>query len=169
MVDNLKSAVLRRLIGVAPVLNPRYVDYARHQGFQIAACNLAAGWEKGRVENGVGYVKKNLLNGLSLPDFSAMNTAAQIWLTEIANVRIHGETHQRPVDLFAQERPHLRPANINPCDLGRGLTTRVSPLVSRCSKPWISSSGVGRRRLTGRRSRTCSISTSSSKRPMCFS
>jgi transposase len=127
MVDNLKSAVLKRLIGVAPVLNPRYVDYARHQGFQIAACNLAAGWEKGRVENGVGYVKKNLLNGLSLPDFSAMNTAAQIWLTEIANVRIHGETHQRPADLFAQERSRLRPANINPYDLGRGLTTRVSP------------------------------------------
>jgi transposase len=127
MVDNLKCAVLKRLIGVAPVLNPRYVDYARHQGFQIAACNLAAGWEKGRVENGVGYVKKNLLNGLSLPDFSAMNTAAQIWLTEIANVRIHGETHQRPADLFAQERSRLRPANINPYDLGRGLTTRVSP------------------------------------------
>jgi transposase len=127
MVDNLKSAVLRRLIGVAPVLNPRYVDYARHQGFRIAACNLAAGWEKGRVERGVGYVKKNLLNGLSLPDFSHLNTAAQIWLTEIANVRIHGETHQRPVDLFAQERSHLRAANINPYDLGRGLTTRVSP------------------------------------------
>jgi transposase len=127
MVDNLKSAVLRRLIGVAPVLNPRYVDYARHQGFKIAACNLAAGWEKGRVERGVGYVKKNLLNGLSLPDFSHLNTAAQIWLTEIANVRIHGETHQRPVDLFAQERSHLRAANINPYDLGRGLTTRVSP------------------------------------------
>jgi transposase len=127
MVDNLKSAVLKRLIGVAPVLNPRYVDYARHQGFQIAACNLAAGWEKGRVERGVGYVKKNLLNGLSLPDFSHLNSAAQIWLTEIANVRIHGETHQRPVDLFAQERSHLRAANINPYDLGRGLSTRVSP------------------------------------------
>ena len=109
MVDNLKSAVLKRLVGVAPVFNPRYVDYARHQGFKIAACNIAAGWEKGRVENGVGYVKKNLLNGLALPDFCAMNTAAQIWLNEIANVRIHGETHQRPVDLFAQERPHLRP------------------------------------------------------------
>ena len=127
MVDNLKSAVLKRLVGVAPVFNPRYLDYARHQGFKIAACNIAAGWEKGRVENGVGYVKKNLLNGLALPDFSAMNTAAQIWLNEIANVRIHGETHQRPVDLFAQERPHLRPANINPYDLGRGLTTSVSP------------------------------------------
>jgi transposase len=49
MVDNLKSAVLRRLAGVAPVFNPRYVDYARHQGFQIVACNKNAGHEKGSV------------------------------------------------------------------------------------------------------------------------
>jgi transposase len=41
MVDNLKSAVLKRLVGVAPVLNPRYVDFARHEGFRIAACNIA--------------------------------------------------------------------------------------------------------------------------------
>jgi transposase len=62
------------------------VDFARHQGFKVAPCNVAAGWEKGRVENGVGYVKKNLLNGLALPDFCAMNTTAKIWLDEIANV-----------------------------------------------------------------------------------
>ena len=50
MVDNLKSAVLRRLVGEAPVLNPRYVDFARRQGFRIAPCNVRSGWEKGRVE-----------------------------------------------------------------------------------------------------------------------
>ena len=46
---------------------------------------------KGRVENGVGYVKKNLLNGLELSEFSAINPAARLWLDTIANVRIHGE------------------------------------------------------------------------------
>ena len=49
MVDNLKSAVLRRLTGMAPVFNPRYVDYARHHSFEIAPCNVAAGNEKGSV------------------------------------------------------------------------------------------------------------------------
>jgi transposase len=127
MVDNLKSAVLKRLVGVAPILNPRYVDFSRHHGFRIAACNVRAGWEKGRVESGVGYVKKNMLNGMQPPDFSAMNTAAQIWLGEIANVRIHAETHQRPVDLFEKERPHLKAMNANPYDLGRVLNTRASP------------------------------------------
>ena len=126
MVDNLKSAVLKCLVGEAPVLNPRYVDFARHQGFKIAPCNVRAGWEKGRVESGVGYVKKNFLNGVELADFAHVNPAAQVWLAEIANVRIHGETHRRPEDLFAEERPYLKAANVNPYDLARVLSLRAS-------------------------------------------
>jgi transposase len=126
MVDNLKSAVLRRLTGTAPVFNPRYLDYARHQSFEIAPCNVAAGNEKGRVESGVGYVKKNFLNGMEFTDFSAVNPAAQAWLNEISNVREHGETHRRPVDLFAEERGLLRTANPNPYDLARVIPLRAS-------------------------------------------
>jgi transposase len=126
MVDNLKSAVLRRLTGCAPVFNPRYLDYARHHGFQIAACNVAAGNEKGRVESGVGYVKKNFLNGAEFTDFAAVNPAAQAWLNEIANVRVHGETHRRPIDLFTEERGLLRTPNPNPYDLARVLALRAS-------------------------------------------
>jgi len=109
MVDNLKSAVLRRLIGQAPVFNARYLDFSRHYGFDIAACNVGKGNEKGRVENGVGYVKKNFLNGLDIPDFSAVNPAARQWLESIANVRIHGETHEKPVVRFEKERSALQP------------------------------------------------------------
>ena len=127
MVDNLKSAVLRRLIGQAPVLNPRYVDFARHHGFTIKPCNVRAGWEKGRVESGVGYVKKNFLNGLEFTDFSCVNPAARLWCDEIANLRIHGETHQRPVDLLQSERAQLKTPNANPYDLARVLTQRASP------------------------------------------
>ena len=73
MVDNLKSAVLRRAVGQDPTFNPKYLDFARHYGFTIAPCNVGKGNEKGRVENAVGYVKKNFLAGLDIPDFSALN------------------------------------------------------------------------------------------------
>ena len=126
MVDNLKSAVLQRLAGVAPVFNPRYADFARHYGFAIVPCNVARGNEKGRVESGVGYVKKNFLRGLELTELGAIQAAALVWLDTIANVRIHGETHQRPVDMFTQERPHLRPLNPHPYDVARTATTRPS-------------------------------------------
>jgi len=82
--------------------------------------------EKGRVENGVGYVKKNLLNGLELSEFSAINPAARLWLDTIANVRIHGETHQRPADLFAAEQAYLKPLNPLPYDVARIVTIRAS-------------------------------------------
>lgn len=126
MIDNLKSAVISRVVGEAPVFNPRYLDFARHWGFDISPCNVARGNEKGRVENGVGYVKKNFLNGLDFLDFSAVNPAAEVWLASIANVRIHGETHQRPVDLFREEQPRLRPLNPMPYDIGRIASQRAS-------------------------------------------
>ena len=126
MVDNLKSAVLRRLIGEAPVFNRRYLDLANHYGFTITPCNVGKGNEKGRVESGVGYVKKNFLNGLEIPDFSALNPAAQVWLETIANVRIHGETHQRPVDRFAEEQPRLHPAPSVAFDIATVESVRAS-------------------------------------------
>jgi len=55
-----------------------------------------------------------------------VNPAAQVWLATIANVRIHGETHQRPVDLFKAEQPRLRPLNPLPYDIGRIKSQRAS-------------------------------------------
>lgn len=126
MLDNLKLAVLRRVVGEAPVFNARYLDFSRHWGFEITPCNVRKGNEKGRVENGVGYVKKNFLNGLDFLDFSAVNPAAQVWLDTIANVRIHGETHQRPVDLFIEEQARLRPLNPMRYDIASIKSQRAS-------------------------------------------
>lgn len=126
MIDNLKSAVLSRVVGEAPVFNARYLDFARHWGFDLSPCNVAKGNEKGRVENAVGYVKKNFLNGAEFLDFSAVNPAAEVWLATIANVRLHGETHRRPLELFQEERPLLQPLNPQPYDIGRLTSLRAS-------------------------------------------
>jgi len=126
MVDNLKSAVLSRIIGQAPVFNPRYFDFAKHYGFDITPCNVRAGNEKGRVENAVGYVKKNFLNGLDIPDFSSIHPSSRLWLDSVANVRIHGETHKRPLDLFEEERPYLNNLPLNPFDVATVYQARAS-------------------------------------------
>jgi len=126
MVDNLKSAVLKRAVGDAPVLNPKYADFATHHGFTIAPCNVGKGNEKGRVENGVGYVKKNFLAGLEIPDFSALNPAARHWLDTVANVRLHGETREQPTVLWQTERPALRPVPLHPFDIATVAQVRAS-------------------------------------------
>jgi hypothetical protein len=116
MIDNLKVGVLSHPFGQRPVFHPRYLDLAAHYGFAPVACNVRRANEKGRVENGVGYVKKNFLAGLDLASFAAVNPAAITWRDTIANVRIHGETHRKPIDLFAEEKPRLKPLPILPYD-----------------------------------------------------
>ena len=116
MSDNLKVGVLRHPTGEPAQFHPRYLDFAAHYGFQPVACNRAAGHEKGRVENGVGYVKGNFLRGLEIPAFAALHPAGRQWLESTANVRIHAETHRKPIDLFAQEKPLLRPLPVMPYD-----------------------------------------------------
>jgi len=118
MVDNLKSAVLQRIVGEAPVFNPRYQDFADHFGFAIAPCGVGQAHEKGRVENAVGYVKKNFLAGLELTDFCLVNPAARQWLDSVANVRVHGSTKRQPVELFGAEKASLKPLPAQPYDVG---------------------------------------------------
>src|SRR5256885_2294687 len=126
MVDNLKSAVLQRALGEAPVFNPQYLDFATHNGLTIAPCNVGKGNEKGRVENGVGYVKKNFLAGLEMPDFSALNPAARQWLDTVANVRLHGATRETPTALWHTERPSLHPLPMHPFDIATVSQVRAS-------------------------------------------
>jgi transposase len=102
-VDNCKVAVLSRTAD-SIAFNPRYLDFANHYGFQIRACGVGQPQEKGRVENGVGYVKRNFLNGLELTDFQIINPAARHWLDTVANVRVHGQTQKVPQELFALEK-----------------------------------------------------------------
>lgn len=109
MIDNLKSGVLEHLPGLPPRFNPRYLDFAAHYGFTPVACQVRKGNEKGRVESGVGYVKKNFLNGLDIPSFGALNPAGRLWMDTVANVRLHGETHCKPLERFEQEKSRLRP------------------------------------------------------------
>lgn len=118
MIDNLKSAVLSHPAGRPAVHHPRYVDFAGHYGFEISACNVGSPNEKGRVENAVGYVKKNFLRGLDCDSFAPVNPAARQWLLSVANVRTHGQTRERPLDLFATEKPALLRLNEVPYDVG---------------------------------------------------
>ena len=100
--------------------------FADHYGFTIKPCGVGKGNEKGRVENGVGYVKKNFLNGLALGEFSALQPHARRWLDEIANVRRHGETRERPIDRFEKEKTAMSLIQVPEFDIGQLHSLRAS-------------------------------------------
>ncbi len=128
MVDNCKTAVLRHPVGQPAQFNPRYLDFAQHHGFTIRACGVRQAHQKGRVENAVKFTKENLLRGWDLPPWAALNPAGRQWLDTIANIRIHGQTHKTPLELFAQEKLQLKAFSALPYDVG---TVHSLPVSSR--------------------------------------
>ncbi len=126
LVDNCKTAVLAHSPGAAPVFNAQYLDFARHHGFQIKACAPAHPQSKGIVENAVRYVKQSFLHGRELNTYAELAPAVRLWLDTVANVRVHAETRQRPLDALALERPQLLPLHPQPYPCVRTLGVRAS-------------------------------------------
>lgn len=106
LYDNLKTVVLAH-VGRDVRFNPRFVDFAGHHLFEPVACNPAAGWEKGRVERTIQYIRSNFLLGRDFRSLEEINCAAVTWRDETANRRIHKTTGKRPIDLFAEEKANL--------------------------------------------------------------
>ena len=68
------------------------------------------------MERSIGYLKGGFLAGRSFRSLSEANERLRRWLDETANVRIHGTTRRRPVDLFQEEKPLLAPLPVKPYD-----------------------------------------------------
>ena len=95
--DNLKTAVLGRDGTGAIHWNPRYLDLAHCYGFSPRACQPYRAQTKGKVESGIKYVRGNFWVGLSYQDLADLNAQAQVWMDTVANVRVHGTTHEVPM------------------------------------------------------------------------
>ena len=128
MVDNCKTAVLEHPIKGVVKFNPKYIDFANHYGFEIVACNVRQPQEKGRVENGVGYVRNNFINGRRLEPFPMLNIDVKTWIDETANCRVHGSTGRSPLDMFEEEEKLLKSLPIRPYNCCRWVELKVNKL-----------------------------------------
>lgn len=107
--DNLKAAVLNGS-GRNACLHPEFLAWCGHFCLEPIACERRDPESKGIVEAGVRYVKHNALEGRAeqLATWQDYQQLAVSWRDEVANVRLHQTTRQRPVDRFEQERCSLR-------------------------------------------------------------
>jgi transposase len=106
LYDNMKVVVLRHG-EEGPLYNPRFLAFATHYGFTPQACRPRRPQTKGKVERPFWYAETNLLNGRTFRTLEHLNEVTAWWLANVADVRVHGETRQRPVDRHAEERPRL--------------------------------------------------------------
>jgi len=100
--DNLATAVAEREGKLIRFL-PRFLGFAREYGFSPHACNPASGWEKGKVERAIGYLRQNFWPLRQFADLHDVNRQVRQWLDEVANQRLHRETRERPIERFQPE------------------------------------------------------------------
>jgi transposase len=116
LYDNLKVVVLRHG-DEGPLYNPKFLAFATHYGFTPRACRVRRSQTKGKVERPFWYVETNLLNGRTFRTLEHLNEVTAWWLGHVADVRVHRETKQRPIDRYAEERPHLIALPATPYDV----------------------------------------------------
>jgi transposase len=108
LYDNMKVVVLRHG-DEGPLYNPKFLAFATHYGFTPRACRVRRGQTKGKVERPFFYAEQSLLNGRTFRSLEHLNEIAAWWLANVADMRVHRETKQRPLDRHAEERPQLLP------------------------------------------------------------
>jgi len=67
------------------------------------------GQTKGKVERPFWYAEQSLLNGRTFRSLQDLNEVTVWWLANVADVRVHRETKQRPLDRHAEEVTQLLP------------------------------------------------------------
>jgi len=102
LYDRMRTVTMEPAAGKAR-WNPTFEAFARHWGFEPRLCRPYRAQTKGKVESGVKYVKRNFLPGRMFRDLADFNDQLVAWLAEVADVRVHGTTHERPIDRFARE------------------------------------------------------------------
>lgn len=119
LFDNAKSVVIERdAFGEGEHRwNPQLLALAETYGFKPKVCRPYRAKTKGKVERFNRYLKESFVvplavtlrsSGLRL-DVDAANAHIGRWLSEVANVRRHATTGERPVVLLAAEQAALLP------------------------------------------------------------
>jgi transposase len=96
------------------VWNATFKAFAEYWGFEPRVCRPYRAQTKGKVESGVKYFRRNFLPGRQFVDQDDFQEQLGAWTTTIADLRVHGTTHERPLDRFAREREVLVPLASRP-------------------------------------------------------
>jgi len=122
--DNLKTAVVRILEGRNRQEQRTFVVFRSHYLFESHFCTPGKGNEKGGVESGVGFGRRNFMVPIPRVDsFAELNDLLLARCQADDSRTVHGQ--ERPIgEMWAQERPYLRalPERDFDCGVVRSVT-----------------------------------------------
>lgn len=107
--DNLSTAVRKVLTGHDRVEQDAFITFRSHYLFASHFCTVGEGHEKGQVEHGVGYVRRNFLVPIPVvASFAALNEELLASCERDSQRTVHGQ-HEPTSLLWRKELPLLRP------------------------------------------------------------
>ncbi len=109
LYDNMKQVVILNPGDKDKIqYNQQFIDFANTYGFIPMACDVAQAHQKGKIEKVVGYVRTSFFCGEKFDTLDELNTKAIYWCKNTADTRIHGTTHERPIDRWPAEKESLQ-------------------------------------------------------------
>jgi len=124
--DNLKTAVKKIFMGSDRQEQESFIVFRSHYLFESHYCTPGAGHEKGRVEDGVGYVRRNFMTPLlQAVDFTDLNEQLRQRCLEDEERRVDRQP-QTISEAWREERPHLRPLPVHDRECCRETTARLN-------------------------------------------
>jgi len=104
LMDNARALVRQHNRETGEVaFNDRLLAFCRHWRTSPKACRPYRARTKGKDERAVQYVKRNALAGHAFETWEALEAHLAWWMREVADIRVHGTTGERPIDRFRQE------------------------------------------------------------------
>jgi len=115
LYDNQKVVVTRWELG-QPIYNTRFLAFATHYGFRPRALPKRKPWLKGKVERPFRFLETSFFNCREFRDVDDLRAQLAHWLAHENDLRNHETTRRRPIDLHAEELPHLLPLPVHEYD-----------------------------------------------------
>lgn len=115
------------------ILTHEFAAYVKKRGFQVHMCRKQDPESKGRIENVVGYVKKNFAKHRTFFNLEKLNESCLAWLERTGNGKMHNTTKKIPAEVFALEKPHLKPV-LEKIDIS--YATSITRLVRKDNTVW---------------------------------
>lgn len=122
--DNMATVTLGRSAG-KPIWNERFLEFTRHYAYEPFVCRPRDPNRKGRIEAAIGFIQRDAVRGQAFESLDHLNRHLAEWLSTIANVRVHGTTHETPEALFRVEKTLLTPLPSRPFATWRSEVRRV--------------------------------------------
>ena len=91
------------------IFTQEFAVYVKRRPFQVYMCRKADPESKGKIENVVGFVKKNFAIHRIYYGLDKLNEECLAWLERRGNGKVHQTTKKIPAQVFLVEKNHLQP------------------------------------------------------------